>query len=133
MDLQQGEHVIWSYGENKIDGKKAFLLGGIVGYGLYKLASNKDLYVVTNLRAMWIKKDKIVSEVPLNTPNLVIGTAGSKTNVTYSPFTGSSSVRNKVDIIFVANGVELLRFKDVDAGAADELFVKLKSMGFNVM
>ena len=36
-----------------------------------------------------------------------------------------------VDIVFTANGIELLRFKKVDAGKANELFGELRSMIFN--
>ena len=87
-------------------------------------------YVVTNQRAMLRRFNKVVKEVPLNTPNLVVTTGDTETFTNRSLYFGTRTF-SQVDILFVANGVELLRFKKVDAGKANELFGKLQSMGFN--
>ena len=95
----------------------------------------KKEYVVTNKRAMIMRHGKIVKEVPLNTPNLVVSTGfvdiGGQAHARRGLFSSSASSISYayVDIIFVANGIELLRFEGVDEGRANELFVKLKSMG----
>ena len=110
----------------------AFLLilgvPGIIAF----LLSKPNTYVVTNQRAMWIRSNKVIQEVQLNTPNLVITTAGGTTEIRHDRYSYKSTVHSKVNIIFVADGIELLRYRDVDAGKAEELFAKLRSMGFNV-
>ncbi|BFI75805.1 hypothetical protein [Sulfurisphaera ohwakuensis] len=80
-------------------------------------------YVVTNKRAMHIKFGKIVKEVPLNTPNLLISTVNPQYFETR--LAGQHVVQ---DVVFLQNGIELLRFSKVHKG--DELITKLKSMGF---
>ena len=107
----------------------ALIILGIPGILAY-LVSKPSTYVVTNQRAMLIRSNKVVQEVQLSTPGLVISTAGAETEVRH--YSSRSTVHTKVNIIFVANGVELLRFRGVDAGRAEELFAKLRSLGLNV-
>ena len=96
---------------------------GAVGY---MLSGKLYDYVVTNRRAMLRRFGKVVKEVPLNAPNLVITSGDQET------YTRWGMTFSHVDIVFTANGVELLRFKKVDVGKANELFGKLQSMGFSV-
>ena len=115
----------------------AGVLGAVIilvlpGALIYKYLYYFNDYIVTNQRAMLKRFNRVVKEVPLNTPNLVVGIAGEETYASYSPLTGRTRVHSHVDIAFVANGIELLRFKKVDTGKANELFTKLRSMGFNV-
>ena len=106
------------------------ILIGIPGIIAY-FVSEPSFYVVTNRRAMLIKSNKVVQEVSLGTPGLLISTAGAETEVYHH--SSRIIVHTKINIIFVANGVELLRFRKVDAGRAEELLAKLKSLGLNVM
>jgi hypothetical protein len=46
-----------------------------------------------------------------------------------SAFSLTATVITFVDVIFVVNGVELMRFKRLKSGQASELLTKLASMG----
>ena len=144
----QGETVIWRTYPWELAGKNivkviglAFLVIGAVTldlvFGFFlmiiglllilraeRVAANfkKEEYVVTNRRAMIVRRGEVVKEVPLDTPNLAISTGFEKIGPGVS----------HVDVLFVANGTELMRFKGVDASRARELFTKLESMGFPV-
>mgnify|MGYP001773149813 CR=1 FL=1 len=100
------------------------IIGMLLILDAERVAANfkKERYVVTNRRAMIVWRREIVKEVPLDTPNLVISTGFKEIGPGVS----------HVDVVFVANGTELMRFKGVDASRARELFTKLKSMGFPV-
>ncbi|WP_221289892.1 hypothetical protein [Stygiolobus caldivivus] len=143
MQLEPGEQVIWSefpmsrYRRNATIGLSIlgviFLLTVIfaflgvmfivIGLVMYFLLRSANQYVVTNRRAMHLKFGKVVREVPLNTPNLQV----SLVNPQYieTRLAGQHVVQ---DVIFLQNGMELLRFSKVHKG--DELIARLRSMGF---
>ena len=95
---------------------------GAVGY---MLSGKLYDYVVTNQRAMPRRFGKVVKEVPLNAPNLVITTGDQETYMRWG------MTFSHVGIVFTANGVELLRFKNVDVDKADKLFGEHKIMELN--
>jgi ABC-type microcin C transport system permease subunit YejB len=82
-------------------------------------------YVVTNARAMHLRFGKVHKEVPLNTQGLVVSLVNSQ--FVSTRYFGSHTF---VDVVFLANGVELMRFRKTSKG--DELMAKLSSMGFNL-
>lgn len=143
MELQQGEYVIWkdyslsSYRRNLLIGTSIlgvililtviFAVLGIVIIAVsvttYILTRRANEYVVTNKRAMHVKFGKVWKQVDLSTPGLVVSTVNPRT---YSNrFAGEHVVQ---DVVFVVNGVEVLRFSKTSKG--DELMAKLHSMGF---
>ena len=145
MELQQGENVIWKdyplspYRRNILIG--TIIIGAVliltvflavlgiiiiaVSVTTYILTRRANEYVVTNKRAMHIKFGKVWKQVDLSTPGLVISTVNP---MTYSTFSGRFAVHHTVqDVVFVVNGVEVLRFSKTSKG--DELIAKLHSMG----
>ncbi|AEE94608.1 hypothetical protein Ahos_1731 [Acidianus hospitalis W1] len=143
MEQQQGEYVIWkdyplsSYRRNALIGTSIigaiFLLTVIlavlgiiiiaVGVTTYILTRRANEYVVTNKRAMHIKFGKVLKQVDLSTPGLVVSTVNPRY---YSSRVAGQHVVE--DVVFLVNGVEVLRFNKTSKG--DELIAKLHSMGF---
>jgi hypothetical protein len=143
MELQQGEYVIWkdyslsSYKRNLLIG--TIILGVIflltimfavlgiiiivVSIITYILTRKANEYIVTNKRAMHIKFGKVWKQVDLSTPGLVVSTANQR--IYSSRIAGQHMVE---DILFVVNGVEVLRFSKTSKGS--ELIAKLHSMSF---
>jgi len=143
MELQHGEYVIWkdyslsSYRWNALIGLSILgvillltvilaVIGimiialSVIAYILTRIANE---YVVTNKRAMHVKFGKVWKQVDLSTPGLVVSTVNPKS---YSSRVAGEHVVE--DVIFVVNGVEVLRFKKTSKG--DELIAKLQSIGF---
>jgi predicted CoA-binding protein len=89
----------------------------------YILTRRANEYVVTNKRAMHIKFGKVWKQVDLSTPGLVVSTVNPRY---YSSRVAGQHVVE--DIVFLVNGVEVLRFNKTSKG--DELIAKLHSMGF---
>lgn len=143
MELQQGEYVIWkdyslsSYRRNLLIGFSVLgaililtvifaalgIMAIILSVIIYILTRKANEYVVTNKRAMHVKFGKIWKQVDLSTPGLVVSTVNPRTYS--SQFAGDHVVQ---DVVFVVNGVEVLRFSKTSKG--DELMAKLHSMGF---
>jgi predicted CoA-binding protein len=143
MEQQQGEYVIWkdyslsSYRRNALIGTSIIgaiflftvilaVLGIIiiaVSVTTYILTRRANEYVVTNKRAMHIKFGKVWKQVDLSTPGLVVSTVNPRY---YSSRVAGQHVVE--DIVFLVNGVEVLRFNKTSKG--DELIAKLHSMGF---
>jgi hypothetical protein len=143
MEQQQGEYVIWkdyslsSYRRNALIGTSIigaiFLLTVIlavlgiiiiaVSVITYILTRRANEYVVTNKRAMHVKFGKVWKQVDLSTPGLVVSTVNPR--YYSSRVAGQHEVE---DVVFLANGVEVLRFSKTSKG--DELIAKLHSMGF---
>ncbi|MEM0373294.1 MAG: hypothetical protein QXO96_01930 [Sulfolobales archaeon] len=143
MRLDEGEHIIWkeyplsTYRRNftiaiTIIGiilmltVFLFFVGIIMlvlGLTMYFLLRSANQYVVTSKRALHLKFGKVVKEVPLDTPNLLVSAVNQQ-------FIGNRYAGNYVvqDVVFIQNGIELMRFSKVHKG--DELIAKLKSMGF---
>jgi predicted CoA-binding protein len=143
MALQQGEYVIWkdyslsSYRRNTLIGLSIlgviflltviFTVLGIIiiilSVTIYILTRMANEYVVTNKRAIHVKFGKVWKQVDLSTPGLVVSTVNPRS---YSSRVAGEHVVE--DVIFVVNGVEVLRFNKTSKG--DELMAKLHSMGF---
>jgi hypothetical protein len=143
VELQQGEYVIWkdyslsSYRRNLLIGFSVLgaililtvifaalgIMAIILSVIIYILTRKANEYVVTNKRAMHVKFGKIWKQVDLSTPGLVVSTVNPRTYS--SQFAGDHVVQ---DVVFVVNGVEVLRFSKTSKG--DELMAKLHSMGF---
>ena len=138
MELQQGEYVIWKDYSLSYFGAVA-LVGLIFGAiltvmipaaGIMMLGVSVVIllliwaneYVVTNKRAMHVRFGKVWKQVDLSTPGLVVSTLNRR--IEYH-IAGQPVVD---DIIFVVNGVEVLRFSNIRKG--DELMAKLRSLGF---
>jgi hypothetical protein len=156
MELQQGEYVIWMDHPPLSYYRYVFIVVGIIAYvALYSLASLLaphsaaidpiilvgliiiiivtayilikwgDKYVVTNIRAMHVKKGKVWKQVYLSTPGLFV----TIVNPRYYSDSEESVVSYVVeDVVFLVNGVEVLRFNVTRKG--DELIAKLRRMGF---
>ncbi|BDC18851.1 hypothetical protein [Acidianus sp. HS-5] len=145
MNLNPGEQVVWkdySLSRYRRNVTIALVIIGVlltltvllaalgiiliaIGLIMYFLLRSASQYVVTNQRAFKVSFGKIVKEVPLNTPGLVISLVNNQ--FIESRLGGSHVVQ---DVAFLQNGIELLRFSKVHKG--DELIVKLRSMGFTV-
>jgi len=97
----------------------------ILGLGMYFLLRSANQYVVTNERALHLRFGKIKNEIPLNTPNLLVSAVNPQHINTRTA--GNHVVE---DVVFLQNGVELLRFSKVHKGS--ELIAKLHSLGFSV-
>jgi hypothetical protein len=143
VKLQEGEYVIWkdyslsSYRRNLLIGFSVLgaililtvifaalgIMVIILSVIIYILTRKANEYVVTNKRAMHVKFGKIWKQVDLSTPGLVVSTVNPRTYS--SQFAGDHVVQ---DVVFVVNGVEVLRFSKTSKG--DELMAKLHSMGF---
>jgi len=145
VKLQEGEYVIWkdwslsSFRRNGLIGLSVLgvililtvifaalgIMMIILSVIIYVLTRKANEYVVTNKRAMHVKFGKVWKQVDLSTPGLVISTVNP---MTYSTFSGRFAVHHTVqDVVFVVNGVEVLRFSKTSKG--DELIAKLHSMG----
>jgi hypothetical protein len=143
VKLQEGEYVIWkdwslsSFRRNGLIGLSVLgvililtvifaalgIMIIILSVIIYILTRRANEYVVTNKRAMHVKFGKIWKQVDLSTPGLVVSTVNPRTYS--SRFAGDHVVQ---DVVFVVNGVEVLRFSKTSKG--DELMAKLHSMGF---
>ncbi|QIW22806.1 hypothetical protein EWF20_00610 [Sulfolobus sp. S-194] len=144
MQLEIGEQIIWKefpMSKYRRDATIGLIIIGVIflltvflagvgvmliillGLALYFILRSANQYVVTNKRALHLRFGRVIKEVPLNTPNLLISTVN--TQYIQSRLAGQHIVQ---DIVFLQNGVELLRFNKVHKG--DELIAKLKSMGF---
>jgi uncharacterized membrane protein len=98
----------------------------IIIVAAYILTRMGDKYVVTNIRAMHVKKGKVWKQVYLSTPGLFI----TIVNPRYCSSDAEECVVPHMveDVVFLVNGVEVLRFNETRKG--DELIVKLRRMGF---
>jgi len=95
----------------------------IISVTAYILIRWGDKYVVTNIRAMHVKKGKVWKQVYLSTPGLYV------TIVNPRYYSDSDVISYLVeDVVFLVNGVEVLRFNVTRKG--DELIAKLRRMGF---
>ncbi|BBG23699.1 hypothetical protein [Sulfuracidifex tepidarius] len=143
MKLNPGEQVVWREFPMSVYRRNVTIALTVIGvlflfsgffYGLgiflialalvmYSLTRSASQYLVTNERAMLLRFGKATKEVPLNTPNLLVSTVNQQ-------FISSKVGGNHVvqDVIFLQNGMELLRFKKVHKG--EELIAILHSMGF---
>jgi len=94
----------------------------IISVTAYILIRWGDKYVVTNIRAMHVKKGKVWKQVYLSTPGLYV------TIVNPRYYSDSDVISYLVeDVVFLVNGVEVLRFNVTRKG--DELIAKLRRMG----
>jgi hypothetical protein len=102
-----------------------FLILVIISVIAYILGGRLDEYVVTNIRAMHVKNGKVWRQVYLSTPGLFV----TIVNPRYYSDSEESVVSYVVeDVVFLVNGVEVLRFSETRKG--DELIAKLRRMGF---
>lgn len=98
--------------------------------GLRLLKRVRREYVVTNLRAMQLRGDKVVKEVSLSTPGLVASLVNPSYRL-YEYYGGVTRGHVTYDVVFLVNGIELLRFDNTRRGG--ELVAKLESMGIKVI
>jgi hypothetical protein len=134
FELKPGEYVLWSgRGWRWL----LYLILGIVfliiffpvGVVLLIMAFRSPKYVLTNMRALEVDRSSVNREVALGTPGLAVSLVPRRISI--GGWGYSISVR--YDIIFLANGIEQLRFKGVAHGDAHEVAAKLASLGVKVV
>jgi hypothetical protein len=140
FELKPGEYVLWrgrGWRKSVLILGIVFLVIGIfipvlflpVGLVLLIIALVSREYVLTNMRALELGIKGAKREVALGTPGLAVSLVPRRISI--GGWGYSISVR--YDIMFLANGVEQLRFKGVAHGDAHEVAAKLASLGVKVV
>ncbi|MDT7970992.1 MAG: hypothetical protein RQ842_10505 [Vulcanisaeta sp.] len=144
FELKPGEYVLWrgrGWRKLVLILGIVFLIIGIfipvlflpVGLVLLIIALVSHEYVLTNMRALELGIKGIKREVALGTPGLTVSLVPRRISIGSWGSWWGYSISARYDIIFLANGVEQLRFKGITHGDAHEVAAKLTSLGVKVV
>jgi len=142
FELKPGEYIVWrgrGWRKLVLILGIVFLIIGIfipvlflpVGLVLLIIALVSHEYILTNMRALELGIKGVKREVALGTPGLAVSLVPRRISIGGSWWGYTISAR--YDIIFLANGVEQLRFKGITHGDAHEVAAKLTSLGVKVV
>jgi len=137
LNLRPEEYVLWS-GQGW---RTLYLILGIVflfiffpvGLVLLIIALRSPKYVLTNMRALEVGRDGVKREVALGTPGLTVSLVPRRISIGGWGSWWGYTISVRYDIIFLANGIEQLKFKGITHGDAHEVAAKLTSLGVKVI